>query len=576
MNVLVHFHFRNQNITSRLIAKSVQGIKAMFQWFKIEKFIPLENTGFSGIFPIGIPDERVLLFLKSVVSRAGDVITVLNNTIRPLVSRTNAAAFPQISQHIRNSPDYEVKMYSPAEYPGSCEYKFVFECKSPAFLPQVNLLLNRWTLSGAAIYPLDYSKYVQIINPEYHSVFEAATLPQESLLLNRPALSGIALLSRQIYNLFHDYSVSGYKSPAILSQVSLLLNSRMIQDAASHGQEIYNASPQAETVKRQLADYSKYVQIINPEYHSVFETATLPQKSLLLNRWTAPWAALNPGGIFSASPHEETLNLHNTGYFNYPGNRSSYTFSASGYRLPTILPSVNLLLDSGMIRGAASYGQEIYDASPQAETVKRQPAGYGSHMQISDPTYQSEYNQSEYRSTSAFPQEFYNVPPQAVNLHFTGHSDHARIIDQKYHSVFERKSPAVIPQMSLLLGSAVQLHTSESLLNQGYRTAAFIKPFIKPDTQGYGTISLAPLKKQDTMKDNDHLYFQNNQKIEQAIEQVKKVAEEARQTAVDSISAHSSEEKDMRHKVDINRLSDEVYQLIDRRIKIERERRGYI
>jgi hypothetical protein len=72
-----------------------------------------------------------------------------------------------------------------------------------------------------------------------------------------------------------------------------------------------------------------------------------------------------------------------------------------------------------------------------------------------------------------------------------------------------------------------------------------------------------------------NLCFQNQRKIEQTVEEIKKIAVETKEKmAGKSASAHSLSEMDIKKHLDINRISDRVYQNIERRIRIERERRG--
>ncbi len=76
----------------------------------------------------------------------------------------------------------------------------------------------------------------------------------------------------------------------------------------------------------------------------------------------------------------------------------------------------------------------------------------------------------------------------------------------------------------------------------------------------------------------ENVYFHNQRKIEQEVEEIKKVVIETKETVEEkSLSAHSLKgdmDKYMKQHLDINSLSDQVYQNIERRIRVERERRG--
>ena len=80
----------------------------------------------------------------------------------------------------------------------------------------------------------------------------------------------------------------------------------------------------------------------------------------------------------------------------------------------------------------------------------------------------------------------------------------------------------------------------------------------------------APLK-----MGGEDFYFRNQQKIEQEVEEIKKIIIETKESVSEkSATTHFFKETDIKLPLDINRLSDQVYQNIERRIRIERERRG--
>lgn len=75
---------------------------------------------------------------------------------------------------------------------------------------------------------------------------------------------------------------------------------------------------------------------------------------------------------------------------------------------------------------------------------------------------------------------------------------------------------------------------------------------------------------------SESLYFHNQRnKIEQEVEDIRRVVVETKE-AVEEKKHHSPKDMSMAIKqhLDINRISDQVYQNIERRIRIERERRG--
>lgn len=71
------------------------------------------------------------------------------------------------------------------------------------------------------------------------------------------------------------------------------------------------------------------------------------------------------------------------------------------------------------------------------------------------------------------------------------------------------------------------------------------------------------------------LYFHDQGWTEREIKELRKMVEETKE-AVKETNHHSHEEFDavIKQHLDINRISDQVYRNIERRIRTERERRG--
>jgi hypothetical protein len=101
----------------------------------------------------------------------------------------------------------------------------------------------------------------------------------------------------------------------------------------------------------------------------------------------------------------------------------------------------------------------------------------------------------------------------------------------------------------------------------------FIKPIIKQDISKYAsnTSRLTSLEENYMFKDSENFYFQDNRKIEQALDQIKRIA-----VGVEDTLTKKSMSGDTQSQVDIIQISDKVYQMIDYRLKIEKERRSYL
>ncbi|HIH44102.1 MAG TPA: hypothetical protein HA257_03190 [Candidatus Methanoperedenaceae archaeon] len=71
------------------------------------------------------------------------------------------------------------------------------------------------------------------------------------------------------------------------------------------------------------------------------------------------------------------------------------------------------------------------------------------------------------------------------------------------------------------------------------------------------------------------LYHQDKQKISREVEEVKKLAVETRRSVEEQMRTLRSQEAEELKKIfNMDRLSDEVYRTIERRIRTERESRG--
>jgi len=126
------------------------------------------------------------------------------------------------------------------------------------------------------------------------------------------------------------------------------------------------------------------------------------------------------------------------------------------------------------------------------------------------------------------------------------------------HGVLELKSHAIFLKKNFLLNNRTLLFGDENSFNE--------------------------IKQNNIFRDQDNFFFKNNQKLEQKIEQkiekkieqVKKIADELKNTVAQQSILGQDHKNGIDRHIDINRISDRVYQIIDQRIKIEKERRGYL
>lgn len=131
-------------------------------------------------------------------------------------------------------------------------------------------------------------------------------------------------------------------------------------------------------------------------------------------------------------------------------------------------------------------------------------------------------------------------------------------------SVLEHKSPVI-------------LHRANFLPNNN-ETIKFSMPLNKPfkgNKESNASDSVISWKRTVFDKDIEDFYFHRRQNIEQEVEEIKRIVVETKEAVVEkSTSTNYPGEMDVKRNFDINRISDQVYQNIERRVRMERERRG--
>lgn len=145
-----------------------------------------------------------------------------------------------------------------------------------------------------------------------------------------------------------------------------------------------------------------------------------------------------------------------------------------------------------------------------------------------------------------------------------------------YPSALEYKSPAVLSH-DLLLNNMALFNINKSFLSETFRRT-FVVQTSRPSQNASRSGNLMTDGRISLDTGLDNLYFHNRRRIEQEVEEIKKVVIETRETVEKKLlSAHSLKgdmDKYINQHFDITRLSDQVYYNIERRIRMERERRG--
>lgn len=154
-------------------------------------------------------------------------------------------------------------------------------------------------------------------------------------------------------------------------------------------------------------------------------------------------------------------------------------------------------------------------------------------------------------------------------------SVHSIIIENeginKCQTLFEHQQPSILPRSNLLFKNiTVSLNR---LFPENSNWAPTNKPLIKNYSSAWHIESSFPRRKFTYEADGERLHFSNQRSIEKEIEDIKNIILETRKSVLEK-SALTLGETDIKRYIDINRISTQVYQDIERRIRMERERRG--
>lgn len=85
----------------------------------------------------------------------------------------------------------------------------------------------------------------------------------------------------------------------------------------------------------------------------------------------------------------------------------------------------------------------------------------------------------------------------------------------------------------------------------------------------------APIKPTFMRKDFEGFTFRSSQQMEQVVEEIQKIAAETKKTLTEKPFSSSSTQPNVHNsQLDLNHLSNQIYHNIERRIRMERERRG--
>jgi hypothetical protein len=143
---------------------------------------------------------------------------------------------------------------------------------------------------------------------------------------------------------------------------------------------------------------------------------------------------------------------------------------------------------------------------------------------------------------------------------------------RKTYSGNQTKSSAILPHANLFFNS-ITLGTNK-LFYKYLNQVTVNEPLIKNDNDGFKHTSSSSAQRTYAYKtESGIMRFQDSGYLEQEIEQIKKIVLQTKES-ISEKPMPSLGEAEIKRYLDINRISDQVYQNIERTIRMERERRG--
>ncbi len=159
-------------------------------------------------------------------------------------------------------------------------------------------------------------------------------------------------------------------------------------------------------------------------------------------------------------------------------------------------------------------------------------------------------------------------PQPAYNVFSSREAVNRQLLSYRNYSVFEYKSPTILPQINSPLGKNETFQDRMTLS----------KPFMHYNfVSGVASNANAKGGKTAFKTDIEDFYFYKQRRIEEEVEEIKRIVVETKGAVEEKpVSNDFQRDIDLRIKrqLDVNRISDQVYQNIERRIRMERERRG--
>jgi len=165
-----------------------------------------------------------------------------------------------------------------------------------------------------------------------------------------------------------------------------------------------------------------------------------------------------------------------------------------------------------------------------------------------------------------------------INHHIPGNINFGQTINNQTNNMHEYTSvlKRTLPHLNMLLNYNALSGNNQQFSNKYNNRTTPDKPLMTHDYYNPGSANVIINPGRTAFKtDGEYLHYHNQQKIEQEIEQIKKSIIKTKEMENQSQLTSIPTDVNIKNQFDINQISDQVYQVIEQKIRTEKEQRGF-
>lgn len=165
-----------------------------------------------------------------------------------------------------------------------------------------------------------------------------------------------------------------------------------------------------------------------------------------------------------------------------------------------------------------------------------------------------------------------------INHQIPGNINFGQTINNQSNNMHEYTSvlKRTLPHLNMLLNYNALSGNNQQFNNKYNNRTTPDKPFMTHDYYNPGSANLVTNPGRTAFQtDGEYLHYHSQQKIEQEIEQIKKSIIKTKEMENQSQLTSIPTDVDIKNQFDIDQISDQVYQVIEQKIRTEKEQRGF-